>query len=628
MVALGSLALLTAGCTDTTSYPQDLIVISSNPAGGQSNVSQNTTMLLRFSEPPDHRTIIGTNQIIFVDQSNAPIPVSFAFQGELVTVTPASPLGPNATYGIAVRQGVRDMYGNNIATPFAAVFSTGMTVGTIPNFPPFSTTPTPQPPTQTPGTFTQTGAMKFARIRHSLTRLIGGNVLAVGGENDGPRGRVLRSAEQFNPGTYTWTMSQSLGPGINGMNFERYGHTATLLNDGRVLVAGGTNNQFIHDIAELYDPRTDVFSVVINKMQSPRCFHTAHLIGNGNVILVCGMDNNVWVNMLDTMEVYDVNSGTFNLTQSPLLPNVTIWGPLPNQRSQSSFGRMYHISEMLPDQSILVAGGYTWPWALQAPSTDDAQIYKPDVSGIGIKGNTVQTATKMTVPRVAHTSTIYVSGDAAGLVCIFGGFENVPFIGLLKSGEVFDYQQIVATGPNAGQSGVFTALAQQMSIVRRSHTQTIVNPGTQGFNDDGILITGGAQHMPPQDTMNPLPNPRGYPWLESGGHVCACTASTDLFMPFGFGKNLNEPFKGINVTGQAGPTTDINGNQNDLSFSGWYAFGVYFHRAISLANGVVLICGGCGCPMCMGGLLEWLPYANTAGANGIIYDGASIVYNP
>jgi hypothetical protein len=262
MVTMGTLAMLVVGCADTTTYPEDLIVISCSPANGQTNVTQNAVVQLRFSEPVDHQTVIGTNQVILVDQSNAPIPVSYAFTGEVLTVTPASPLGPNATYGIAVRPGVQDMYGNNIETPFAATFSTGQVLGSIPNFPPFIIPIPPPGATQMPGTFSQTAPMIWARARHTMVALIDGKILVTGGENDTPRGRVLREAEIFDPSTLQYTMSQSLGQGINGMNFQRYGHTMTLLKDGRVLVAGGTNNVTVFNVAELYDPKNDVFSKV------------------------------------------------------------------------------------------------------------------------------------------------------------------------------------------------------------------------------------------------------------------------------------------------------------------------------------------------------------------------------
>jgi len=635
----GCTALIFAGCTDTTVYPEDLIVISCSPAAGQTNISQNLPVQLRFSEPVDHRTVIGTNQIILVDQSNAPIPVSFTFVGEIVTVTPASPFAPSSTYGIAVRPGVQAMYGNNIAVPWAGCFSTGQTVGTILNFPPFFITPpVPPGPGGVPGSFAMTGSLNWARARHTLTTLIDNRIVAIGGENDRPLGRVLRSMEIFDPNTLRWSLSQSLGTGINGMNFERYGHTATRLFDGKLFVAGGTNNATVWDVAEIYDPLHDVFSVVNNTMVDRRTFHTAELMDNGNVLLIAGYNN--WaggVHFLDSMEVYDRNSGTFNHTSVTLAPFVIVNGPLPSQQFQTSAGRAHHISEVLQNQEVLIAGGYVDPWALQAPSTNDAQLYKPDLTGSGIQGTIARTGTPMTVPRVGHTSNIWYATEAAGLVVVFGGFENVPFLGVLQSGEVFDYSVAPSSGANQGIAGMFTPLAQQMTITRWAHTSTVV---AGGLYNGGILITGGAFHIPPQDTNNALPNPRTYETLDYPGCIgCNVTYNSDIFMPFGFGKSLGDPYRGINVTGQLTALQDASGNTWTLAgpppnYPGPYNIGlggVFFHAAEGMSNGAVLICGGARCAGCIPVPYQWVIHANgsTGGFNTRVNtQGMSLIYNP
>ncbi|MHC5080874.1 MAG: Ig-like domain-containing domain, partial [Planctomycetota bacterium] len=178
-----------AGCYESGDYPADFKVINCYPAAGQTNVALNADVVIRFSTPPDYQTIQGTKQVILVDNSNSVVPTTFAFQGELLTVTPISPLGTGQTYGVAVRPGVQDIFGANISVPFSATFSTGAQVTTIPNFPPFQIPPPPGPPPGgTPGTYSQTGPMVFARAHHAMTRLVDGRVLATGGENIGPLG--------------------------------------------------------------------------------------------------------------------------------------------------------------------------------------------------------------------------------------------------------------------------------------------------------------------------------------------------------------------------------------------------------------------------------------------------------
>src|SRR5450432_3941075 len=92
-------------------------------------------------------------------------------------------------------------------------------------------------PAQTPGTWAATGGMNFARQSHTATLLPNGQVLVAGGVSN--RG-VLASAELYDPATGLWTATGSLAN-------ARELHTATLLPNGQVLVAGGANgNRFLY----------------------------------------------------------------------------------------------------------------------------------------------------------------------------------------------------------------------------------------------------------------------------------------------------------------------------------------------------------------------------------------------
>src|SRR5207248_1461961 len=127
------------------------------------------------------------------------------------------------------------------------------------------------------GTWANTGNLNSARDSHTATLLSNGKVLVVGGDN-------LGSAELYDPATGTWTNTGNL-------NEARAYHTATLPSGGKVLVAGGFN--FINGLpnitnsAELYDTATGTWRNTAS-LDIPRRFHTATLLQNGKVLAAGG----------------------------------------------------------------------------------------------------------------------------------------------------------------------------------------------------------------------------------------------------------------------------------------------------------------------------------------------------
>ena len=102
-----------------------------------------------------------------------------------------------------------------------------------------------------PGDRTVTGSLQTGRYAHTATLLANGKVLVAGGTG-GPT--VLASAELYDPTTGTWTVTGSL----HDAHAE---HTATLLADGRVLVIGGYDNDDVVPSAEIYDPATGTWAI-------------------------------------------------------------------------------------------------------------------------------------------------------------------------------------------------------------------------------------------------------------------------------------------------------------------------------------------------------------------------------
>lgn len=238
---------------------------------------------------------------------------------------------------------------------------------------------------------TVTGNMITPRWDHTATLLANGKVLVAGGTSDGFSG--LASAELYDPSTGVWSATGS-------MSIPRLGHTATLLQDGRVLVAGGQQNlgSSAVDSSELYDPSTGTWSTTPNPLFAPRSFHTATLLEDGSV-LVAGGDlgspdgiaeiwdpsTEFWSNTLgnlndprqyaaatllpdgrvliaggqspsgatlDSAEIYDPTTGVWSLTSS------------------MSTNRQSFSATMLPSGDVFVFGGSTGPEAPDAATVE------------------------------------------------------------------------------------------------------------------------------------------------------------------------------------------------------------------------------------------------------------------
>ena len=160
----------------------------------------------------------------------------------------------------------------------------------------------------TAGTFTlTTGNMTMLRSQHTATLLQNGQVLIAGGITSS--GTVTATAELYDPASNTFSATGSMAN-------ARYSHTSTLLPDGTVLIAGGTNNPSTSGLgqiasAELFDPSSGTFSSVGN-MTTPRAFHGAVLLPSGLVLVAGGTAPPT--NAITAAELYDPTSATFSPT--------------------------------------------------------------------------------------------------------------------------------------------------------------------------------------------------------------------------------------------------------------------------------------------------------------------------
>jgi hypothetical protein len=168
---------------------------------------------------------------------------------------------------------------------------------------------TPFPLLAQSGTWTNTGSLNTPRTAHTATLLASGQVLVVGGEDSG--NNFLTSAELYSPVSGKWTVTGSTAT-------PRIDHTATLLPNGEVLVAGGylgidQHYQPIYTAtAELYQPSSGTWKTT-GSMTVPRAWHGATLLPNGQVLVAGG------TNATTSAELYDPSKGTWTTTGS--LPN-------------------------------------------------------------------------------------------------------------------------------------------------------------------------------------------------------------------------------------------------------------------------------------------------------------------
>jgi hypothetical protein len=335
--------------------------------------------------------------------------------------------------------------------------------------------------------FTQTkGMMTSARFGHTATLLVSGQVLIAGGTGVSAQ---LATAELYDPTSQMFTVT-------GNMTIARSGHTATLLADkalpnyGYVLAAAGGSQT-----AELYDPTTGTFAAT-GSMVVAHDEPTATLLQNGQVLIAGGGTVSA--------ELFNPATGTFTATGSML---------------NSLSG---HTATLLPNGQVLIAGGDT-----PTGTTATAELYDPTSGKFMATGS-------MSEPRAGHTATLLANGPVLtnGAVLIAGP-DN--------SAEVFD-----------PATGTFSLIGDLLSAASGS---------TASLRNDGTVLVAGGYVLETVSTINDA---------TAGPHPCIrfliheSVATTNLFAP---------ESEGFTATGLLQTAR-------------------YEHTATLLADGTVLVTGG------------------------------------
>lgn len=397
--------------------------------------------------------------------------------------------------------------GGETANAPAAVITNSVDI-----FNPADNTVTPGPP------------MTVKRWSHTATTLADGRVLVTGGRtgSTAANGVVLATAEIYDPATNTWTETAS------PMNVARRSHTATLMQDGRVLVAGGgngvvTTTSAAIQSAEIFDPAAGTFTL-IGDMITKRSAHSATLMAGGTILITGGSAGNGTLFPTTAAEIFNPVGNTFtsvgpmnfpHLAQNPgqlrdgrlIQPSsyynnthtsaggvITAESEIYNPATQlftpiePMFKKRIDIGAIgLLDGSLLVAGGVTTSPSYPSIFQSSSEVYNPanghwNVSGIMSSGRDEFSGLLLNDGR-AMISGGFVSPGAVllnsveiytpGLIPQVNGFRNVltdlpaSVYRLGASSRLQMITRITSIGYDVGVYGTSVNLSHALGLARQ-----------------------------------------------------------------------------------------------------------------------------------------------------------------
>jgi hypothetical protein len=332
-------------------------------------------------------------------------------------------------------------------------------------------------PVGTKGSFTQTGSLLTgARSGQASTLLPDGSILVIGGTDN--TGSVFRNIEKYSYISETFSGTSSCS-GAPCLNTPRTGATATLLQDGTVLITGGYNGSAILGTAELYDPVAGTITdLSAESMVHPRMNHTATLLPNGKVLIAGGI----------------TTGGTPEAS-------VEVYNPAASSGSKFSaagFAAMNHpraghsATLLAGGTAILMAGGDT------DAGGNTAELYL--VTG----ASSTDTAHTLTSVRSFHSATLLPDG----LVVLIGGeTASTP----LATVEFYDpavdnFFSVAGTLPDLGAG---TGARQRHTARLLPDGRLLIVGGSSSFGDSSAGQTSYLQDMSTAILYVPPFDPQG-----------------------------------------------------------------------------------------------------------------------
>ncbi len=322
--------------------------------------------------------------------------------------------------------------------------------------------------------FTAGPAMQVERATHTATRLQDGRILLAGGLDS--LGVCHASCEIYDRTTDT------LAP-TGSMTAPRAGHTATLLDDGRVLVTGGfadyqdpstawfTALNTSQNTAEIYDPATGAWTPVTQLMSAKRSAHSATKLADGRVMLINGIAGGAQVTTFPPFGPI-ITVPFFASTVELFDPATETFSPLPDLVVGAFLpsGRAFHGASLLGDGRVLVTGGvYRGGPNGEAISTADCQAWD---------GSSWTTQGSLPLAVAWHNQITLDNGKAL----VSGGLSaDGVSLGAQSSTAVHDGTGVVtqnAIGLNPGIPGSVAQGRGAMTVTR--------------MHDGGLLFLGGS----------------------------------------------------------------------------------------------------------------------------------------
>jgi len=314
------------------------------------------------------------------------------------------------------------------------------------------------------------------------------------------------------------------------LSVPRFGHAASLLSNGKVLVTAGYENGVVGNTCELYDPVAGTFSATA-KLNNSRCFHTQTTLPSGKVLVVGGAND---FGTLNTSEIYDPVANTWTLT-----------GNLATVRT-------YFQTTLLASGKLLATGGYNGAYVASAEIFDPAtNLWSP--------------AGTMSVPHELHTATLLPNGQ----VLVVGGETSSQVSVAPSVVELFD--------PSTNT----WILGPPLTDLRIDHFAILLSTGK-------VLVSGGHDEIGSTFGTSLLYDYTSNSWSPIGSLNTARSGCAATLMPNGAvliagGGNATGFFTSAELYD---PKTGLWSLVGDMAYERFHA------TQTLLQNGIVLVAGG------------------------------------